>query len=318
MPNLLEIIFSTKFAYSVLRVTTPILFAAIAAVVANTAGTPNIALEGIMLSSAFVGVVVSAFTASAWIGLLSAVLFGILLASVLAFFTLYYKANVIMGGIAINLFSSGGTIFFLYLFTHDKGTSASLPSKILPQIHIPVIRNIPVLGEIFSGHNVLTYFSIIAVILVAVMIRRTPFGFKLRSVGENPQAATSVGINVNRTRVIAFVISGFLAGMGGAFMSMGYVSWFSRDMVAGRGWTAIAAEAMGRSSPVGTAATSFLFGFADALSNSLSIYRVPSEFIRIIPYVATMTGLVVYSISVSRKGKSLMRIKKKHRRELTQ
>lgn len=310
MPDLLGIIFSTDFAYSVLRVTTPILFAAMAAVVANTAGTPNIALEGIMLFSAFVGVVVSAFTASAWAGLLGAVVFGILLAAVLAFFTLYYKTNVILGGIALNLFSSGGTIFFLYLFTHDKGTSASLPSKVLPQVDIPLIKDIPILGDIFSGHNVLTYCAILSIIVVALMMRRTSFGFKLRAVGENPQAATSVGIHVNRTRVIALLISGLLAGMGGAFMSMGYVSWFSRDMVAGRGWTAIAAEAMGRSSPIGTAATSFLFGFADALSNALGIYSVPSEFIRIIPYAATLIGLVAYSISVSRKKNPLRKMKK--------
>lgn len=310
MPDLLGIIFSTDFAYSVLRVTTPILFAAMAAVVANTAGTPNIALEGIMLFSAFVGVVVSAFTASAWAGLLGAVAFGILLAAVLAFFTLYYKTNVILGGIALNLFSSGGTIFFLYLFTHDKGTSASLPSKVLPQVDIPLIKDIPILGDIFSGHNVLTYCAILSIIVVALMMRRTPFGFKLRAVGENPQAATSVGIHVNRTRVTALLISGLLAGMGGAFMSMGYVSWFSRDMIAGRGWTAIAAEAMGRSSPIGTAATSFLFGFADALSNALGIYSVPSEFIRIIPYTATLIGLVAYSISVSRKKNPLRKMKK--------
>ncbi len=310
MPDLLGIIFSTDFAYSVLRVTTPILFAAMAAVVANTAGTPNIALEGIMLFSAFVGVVVSAFTASAWAGLLGAIIFGILLAAVLAFFTLYYKTNVILGGIALNLFSSGGTIFFLYLFAHDKGTSASLPSKVLPQVDIPLIKDVPILGDIFSGHNALTYCAILCVIVVALMMRRTSFGFKLRAVGENPQAATSVGIHVNRTRVIALLISGLLAGMGGAFMSMGYVSWFSRDMIAGRGWTAIAAEAMGRSSPIGTAATSFLFGFADALSNALGIYSVPSEFIRIIPYTATLIGLVAYSISVSRKKNPLRKMKK--------
>lgn len=301
MPNLLEIIFSTDFAFSVLRVTTPILFAALGAVIANTAGIANIALEGIMLMSALAGVIISSVTNSAIIGLLGAVLFGVATAGVLAFFTLYYKASVILGGIAINLFASGGTVFFLYLFSHDKGTSASMPSKVLPQLNIPLIKDIPIIGEIFSGHNVLTYVSIIAAFIIVIMLRRTSFGFKLRAVGENPSAADSVGINVIKTKVSALLISGMLAGLGGAYMSMGYVSWFSRDMIAGRGWIAIAAEAMGKSSPVGTTVTSFLFGAADALSNSLGIYNVPSELIKILPYLATLIGLVAYSVSVVRK-----------------
>lgn len=309
MSALLNVILTPSFFYSILRVTTPILFAALGMVVANTAGTPNIALEGIMLIAAFVGMMGSAVTGSAWLGLLAAVLAGVLAAGILAFFTLYYRTNVILGGIAINSLASGGTVFALYLFCHDKGTSASVSSGVLPQIQIPLLRSIPVLGEILSGHNILTYVSILSVAVVWLMLQKTPLGFHIRAVGEDEHAAESVGIHVGRVKAIALLISGLLAGLGGAFMSMGYVSWFSRDMVAGRGWIAIAAEAMGRSSPIATALTSLLFGTADAFSNAAGVLGWPSDLVRTIPYCATLLGLILFSVRYYRKTHHL-RIKK--------
>jgi len=301
MEKLLTIIFSTDFFYSILRVTTPILFASMGAVVANLSGTPNIALEGIMLIAAFVGMYVSYLSASAWIGLVAAIGAGMLAAGILAFFTLYYRTNVILGGIAINSLASGGTIFFLYLIAGDKGTSVSLNSKVLPQINIPLIQDIPILGDIVSGHNFLTYLSIISVFTVYYMIKRTPLGLRMRAVGEQQAAAESVGINVIKIKVIALLISGALAGLGGAFMSMGYVSWFSRDMVSGRGWIAIAAEAMGRTTAIGTAVTSVLFGVADAFSNTVSVLGWPADLVGTIPYCVTLIGLFIFSLREYRK-----------------
>lgn len=303
MSQIMDILFTSEFAYAIIRVTTPILFAALGAVIANTAGIANIALEGLMLIAALVGVIVSALTGSAWLGLIAAVLASVAFSGVLAFFTLYYKTNVILGGIALNLFASGGTVFFLYLFANDKGTSASLASKVLPTIHIPLIKDIPVIGDIISGHNVLTYMAAIAVVVIYLMFKKTAFGYKLKAVGENPNAADSVGINVMRTKTIALLLSGVLAGLGGAFMSMGYVSWFARDMVAGRGWIAIAAEAMGQSSTLGTTVASLLFGAADATANALGTVGIPSELLRILPYVATLLGLLAYALAESRKKK---------------
>lgn len=304
MNEFLSLIFTPEFGYSVIRVTTPILFAALGAVIANTAGIANIALEGLMLIAALVGVIVSTLTGSAWVGLGAAVLAGAVFSGILAFFTLYYKTNVILGGIALNLFASGGTVFFLYLFAHDKGTSASMASKVLPQIQIPIIKEIPVLGQILSGHNILTYVAMIAVIVIYVMFKRTAFGYRLRAVGENPNAADSVGINVMRTKATALILSGALAGFGGAFMSMGYVSWFARDMVAGRGWIAIAAEAMGKSSTLGTSLTSLLFGITDAATNTLRPLGIPAELLGTLPYVATLLGLVAYALTDHKKKKT--------------
>lgn len=302
MDNLANVIFSTNFGYAVLRVTTPILFAALAALVSDKAGVINISLEGTMLTAALTGVIFSAYLGSAWTGLLFAIIAGILISSILAYFSLYLKTDIILGGIALNLMASGGTVFVLYLVAHDKGISASLASKVLPQITLPVISNIPVIGPIFSNHNVMTYFSLIAVVVVYYFLYRTPLGLRIRAVGENPDAADSVGISVRQIQFISLIISGILAGFGGAYMSMGYVSWFSRDMTAGRGFIALAAEAMGMATPIGTFLASLLFGFADALSNSLQSLRIPAEFVQMIPYITTIIGLAIYASRTTQRA----------------
>ncbi len=298
-----DLIFTADFFYSILRVTTPLLFASMGAVVSDVAGVPNIALEGMMLIAAFAGMFFSYLFDSAVAGLLFAVLFAVLAASVLAFFTLYYKTNIILGGIAINSLASGGTIFFLYLVAHDKGTSVSLASKVLPSVTIPVIESIPVIGPAISGHNVLTYLAILSVVFTFFLLKRTSLGWHIRAVGEKKEAADSVGISVVKTQAIALIISGVMCGFGGAFMSMGYVSWFSRDMVSGRGWIALAAEAMGQQHPLGTAATSLLFGVADALSNAVGTLGWPSDLVKTIPYCATLAGLAIFSIRAYRRAK---------------
>lgn len=303
MDSFLEIIFTPSFGFSILRVTTPILFAALGALISDRAGVVNIGLEGVMLLSALSGVIVSASTQSAIVGLLGAVCTGILLSGALAYFTIKLRTHIILGGIALNLLADGGSIFILYLLTGDKGTSASLPSKVLPNIELPLINRIPVIGEIISGHNVLTYVAILAVIWVYYMLNKTPLGMKIKAIGENSNAAESVGIKVKKIQYIALMMSGLFAGLGGAFLSMGYVSWFSRNMSAGRGWIALAAEAMGRGTTIGTAITSLLFGVADALSNSLQILNIPSELISIIPYAATVLGLWLYAVQTTNRMK---------------
>lgn len=302
MSEFFELVFTSDFLYSILRVTTPLLFAAMAAVISDVAGVPNIALEGLMLIGAFAGMFFSYLGNSALLGLVAAIAVTVFIAGVLAFFTLYYKTNIILGGIAINSLASGGTIFFLYIVANDKGTSVSLASKVLPNIHIPIIRDIPVLGSVLSGHNVLTYLSIIAVICTYYLLKRTSLGYHIRAVGEKKEAAESVGINVVKTQAIALLLSGFLCALGGAFMSMGYVSWFSRDMISGRGWIALAAEAMGKQTAFGSAATALLFGVTDALSNVFATMGLPSDLVKTIPYIATLVGLTLFSIRTYKRS----------------
>ena len=296
MNNVFEMLLHPSFWFSVIRVTTPILFPAIAVLITDRAGIVNISMEGTMLFSALTGVLVSAWSGSAWIGFLGAMCAGLLLAAVLAYFTLELKTDVILGGIAINIFADGGAIFILYMLTGDKGTSVSLASKVLPNIHIPFIKDIPILGEIISGHNVLTYIAIIVTLAVFFLINRMPLGLRICSVGENHEAAQSVGVSVKKIQYTAVLLSGLIASMGGAYMSMAYLPNFSRNMTSGRGWIALAAEAMGQGNVITTALTSLLFGFADALSNALQMFNLPAELVGIIPYVATVIGLVLYAI----------------------
>ena len=293
--NAWDIIFTTEFAFMVFRVTTPILFTALGAMISRRAGIMNISLEGMMLAGALFGVIGSTYTQSVLAGVACAVASSLALSLIFAYFVLKLRYDLILTGIALNLMASGGTVFLLSVLCGDKGVSTSMNSLVVPSVDIPVIKDIPVLGEIISGHNLLTYGALLSVAVVYLLINKSPMGLRIRSVGENPDAAESVGISVIRTRFTALIITGILSGLGGAFMSMGYVSWFARDMAAGRGYIALAAQNLGNATPLGTCLASFLFGVADALSSSLQVLSVPAEFIQMIPYVTTVIGLVIYA-----------------------
>ena len=176
MENLIAAIFSPDFVFSILRLSTPIIFAGLAALITDRAGVMNIGLEGIMLSSALLGVIGSAFTQSALIGLICAIATGVLMGSIMAYFSLKLKTDIILTGIAINLLSSGGTVFLLYSVAKDKGMSTSLASLTMPVVQIPIIQSIPILGPMISGHNVLTYLAFILVGVVWLLLYKTSLG----------------------------------------------------------------------------------------------------------------------------------------------
>jgi simple sugar transport system permease protein len=296
MEEALRVIFSATFIAAVLRVSTPIVFPALGGLISELAGVGNIALEGIMLSAACAGVLISAYTKSEWLGLVAGITVSTLLALLLAAFHLELKADLILAAIALNILASGGTIFIVYLLTNDKGSSASLVSGQMPFIDIPIIKDIPILGPILSGQNLLTYVMLIATALVAIFLYRTRLGVHLRAVGENPDAARSVGINVRFMQYLALGLSGLLAGLGGVYLSMGYVKFFARDMTAGRGFIALAAVYLGAKRPVGTLIAGLAFGAADALSIQLGNLQIPTQLVQMIPYIATLIALVVYAI----------------------
>lgn len=301
MNPLLKSILSPSFGFAILRVMTPILFASIGVAITTLSGAVNISLEGTMLISAFFGVIVSAFTKSLILGLIAGILAGVALSSILSYFHLKLKADIILAAIALNLFASGLTVFLLYIFAKDKGTSSSLRSLVFPSIDIPILKDIPIVGEIFSGHNILTYVALLSVLIFYILIFKTPLGLRIRAVGQNPDAASSVGINVNKIKFYALILSGFFGALGGLYLSMGYVSWFARDMTAGRGFIAIAASNLGANLPLGVFLASILFGILNTIAIYLASLQVPSEFIQMIPYIATIITLAIYSIQASRR-----------------
>ncbi|RJQ40178.1 MAG: ABC transporter permease [Anaerolineaceae bacterium] len=289
-------IFSALFIASVLRISTALILPALGGLITDLAGSINISLEGTMLVSAFIGVIVSGFSHNVWLGVLGGIVAGVLFSALLAYFHLYLGTNIILAGTALNILASGGTVFLLFMLTGDKGSSSTLASGMVPTINIPFIEDIPFLGTVLSGHNIFVYLAFILAFLINKLLYSTKFGAHLRAVGEEPVAATSVGINVRKTKFQAILISGFLASLGGLNLSMAYLSSFQRDMTAGRGFIALAAVYLGGRKPWGTVLAAILFGIADALSNQLGTLDIPSQWVQMIPYVITILALVVNGI----------------------
>lgn len=305
--RVLQSICSPDFLFMWIRVATPILLAALGAAVCNKAGVVNLGLEGIMLISALFGVLAGAMGGGLFWGIVGGIGSALVVSTILAYFHLVMKANATLCGTAINTAASGLTVFVLQLATGEKGNSSSLHSFSFPKVDIPVIKDIPVLGDILSGHNALTYVAIIMVILVYLLMYKTPLGLRMRAVGENEHAASSVGQNVIKIRFVAILICGVLTGLGGMYLSMGYMDMFVRNMVAGRGFIALAACSMGQATPVGALVSSLVFAFFDALSNVLQVLQLPSQFVQMLPYVATIAGLTIFSIQQIVRAKRRMK-----------
>lgn len=304
MANIMDSFLTADFVFIVIRVGVPLLFASMSAYVASIAGIPNIAVEGIMIFGALFGVYFSAISGSAWVGLAGVILIGAVMALVMAFFTMKMKASPIMIGIALNLFATDFSVWLLLLWTGSKGTTASLPSKILPTVHIPFIEDIPILGTIISGHYFLTYVCIALAVFIYILVYKTPFGLRMKACGLDEHAAESVGIKVNKVRLISILLSAILAALGGAYLSMGYMSIFSSNMTASRGWTGIAANAVGQGNFLIVVLTTVVFSFAQGIVNRLALTELPSDLVNTIPYVCVLLAMIFLSIKEMKKNKS--------------
>ncbi len=303
---MLQAIFTPEFVSTILRATTPILFATLAASVAAKSGITNMALEGIMLFSALFGVMFSSITQSAWLGLLITVVIGGLMGLILAFCVLNLKTDEILAAVAINLMATGGTVLLLVAFSGDRGVSSSVDSVSCPAVVIPFLESIPFIGKVLSGQNVLTWLSILAVVIMHLFMYKTPLGLAIRAVGENKDAAESVGISSKKIQYIALVLSGALCAFGGFYLSGGYMNMFTKDMSSGRGFIALAAASMGGNTPVGGFLVSLLFGAAQALANIMQLKgTMPYEIVLMVPYLTTLIGLGVYYYSQKKKKERL-------------
>ena len=289
-------IFTSLFLASVIRISSPIIFPALGSLISIKAGASNKALEGLMLAGAFTGVMVSAYTGSVWLAVLSGIAVAAIISVILGVFHLHLGTDLFIGSLAINMMCSGGTTFLMYIFTGDKGNTGNLASLAVPNVHIPFIEDIPFIGEVISGHNIFTYLAFLLTFLVYIFLYRTSYGVRLCAVGENPEAATSLGINVKRVRMAALVISGMFAALGGLNMSMAYLQMFARDMTAGRGWIGLASVSLGGKKPLGTMLAAMLFGFSDAIANQLGSLDIPAQLVTMIPYATTIIALVVYAV----------------------
>jgi simple sugar transport system permease protein len=304
MNDLMQLILSPDFIASVFRVSTPIIIGTMAAYISNKAGMINIAIEGFMLLSALFGVILSAQFHDPWLAFFITVVIGALLGLLMGYLSEVLKAPIFLTGLAINMLAAGASIFILYMVTGDRGNSASLKSYNMPNIDIPVIKDIPVVGTILSGHNVITYMSFLIVFLMYVFVNKTRTGLRMRSVGENELAAKSVGIKTLRLKLLSISISGALSAIAGCYLSMGYLSMFTVNMTSGRGFIALCANAMSGGSALGGMLVSLIFGVSDTIANfAQQTVEIPSQIILMIPYAFVILCLVVYMINKNRNLK---------------
>lgn len=287
--NLERVVVWSALGAAMLRFATPLTFAALGGVVSERSGVVNIGLEGMMLVGAFFGIWGADVTGS-WVGGLAvAMAAGGLLALVHAVFAVTLRADQIVSGVALNILALGLTGYlFLDIYGAD-GTPGGIAE--VPDISLP-IGWIPVVGGTLERLNLLVWLGLLSVFITWLVIFRTALGLRLRSVGENPRAAETVGISVYRTRYLAVVTSGMLAATGGAFLSIGFVHSFSQNMTAGRGYIALAAVIFGRWRPGGALAAALLFGFSSALAQRLpDFYPSAATLLQALPYVLTLIAV---------------------------
>ena len=275
---------------STLRFATPLVLGGLGGVMSERSGVVNIAIEGMMLMGCFWGYWVSTETLSWPIGLLAAMAAGGLSALIHAFFSIHLGANQIISGTAINILALGVTSF---AYRSLIGSSGTPDVDRIPIIHLPLISDIPFVGDIFGDLNLMVWLALGFVVLIWIFLTRTPWGLRLRAVGEHPRAADTVGIDVYRVRYLAVVSSGMLAGMAGAFLSFGFGSSFNEGMTDGRGFIALAAVVFGNWRPWGVLWAALLFGFASALANALQTAAgVNATLVNALPYIFTLVALV--------------------------
>lgn len=289
-------IFNAQFVASSIRVAIPLALAGLGGVFSERSGVINIGLEGMMLTGAFTAVAVTNFAQNPWVGVLAAILVGILLGLIHAVTCITFKANQIVSGVAINLFASGITVFFSWLLFNETQIMAkmNLPIWGLPLPNIgegsTFVRNIIVM---FAHYSPLVYLTIIIFVLAHIVLFKTPFGLRLRSVGEYPEAADTMGVNIIKMRYMAVMASGALAGLAGSFLSLEQAHFFVKEMSGGRGYIALAAMIFGKWTPLGTAGAALLFGVGEALAMRLQgVLAVPVQFIHMVPYLLAIFVLV--------------------------
>ena len=284
-------LFDATLLNSTLRFVAPILLAALGGALCQRVGIFNIALEGLMLTGAFGAVAGSYWFHSSALGVATAVLASVLLAAVFALFTVKLGSDEIVTGIAINLLAAGLTVFLLRTLFGVKGAFQDPAIVGLGTIEIPGIRALPFLGPLLSGHSWIVYMSIVLVLAIQFFLFRHRLGLHLRGVGENPEAARTLGVQVSALQFGTILVSGALCGLAGAQLSLGNVNLFVENMSAGRGWMAVVAVMLGRGHPLGVLAASLLFGFTDSLGFRLQGLRLPSQFTETVPYLVTLLSL---------------------------
>jgi simple sugar transport system permease protein len=297
----------TSLLLGAVTLSVPLVFGALGGVIGERAGVVNVAIEGQLLGGAFCSALVASATGSMTLGLVAAAVAGVLVSFILAAFAIKYLVDQVIVGVVINVLVTGLTNFgYTKILAADP---QHLNRRLtLPELPIPGLAQIPVIGPVLFDHSIIVYIAYVAVAAVWFGLFHTRWGLRVRAVGEHPQAADTVGINVNGTRFWNISLAGAIAGLGGAFFTLGSVGIFTKEMTAGQGYIALAAVIFGRWDPIRATLAALLFGFATNLQNTLGIIGspVPSEFLLMLPYLVTIfavAGLVGKSRAPAADGK---------------
>jgi general nucleoside transport system permease protein len=288
--------YSIPLLHNTVGIMTPFLLAAIGGLFTELAGVLNIALEGLMLIGAFFSVLFTAATGSLLLGVLLGIGASVLTAYVLGAVSLKLKANIFITGLATNLFASGITVVLAFRIFGNKGVVRFENLPPLPVLSAPALERVPVLGDVFFGHNIFVYVSWIAVAVTAAVIYKTPFGLRLRGTGHSPGTISSLGLKPERYQLYGICISGFTCGLAGAMLTLN-MGAFIPEITSGRGWIALVAIYLGNKTPFGILIASFVFGFAESFSNfAQGLINIPADFILAFPYIITLLAMIGYSM----------------------
>ena len=288
--NLDEVVVWSALLASMLRYATPLTFAAIGGMFSERSGVVNIGLEGMMLAGAFFGILGAQKSGSWVVGLLAAMAAGGTLALIHAFFSIQLRSDQIVSGTAINFLALGVTGYFFIDIFGSEGTPANIPE--IPNVHLPGVEDIYFVGDVIGNMNLMIWVSFAVLVGSWILMFKTPLGLRIRSVGEHPRAADTVGISVYGIRYAAVTFSGVLAALGGAYLSIGFVHSFNENMTAGRGFIALAALIFGAWRPFGAFAAALLFGFSSALAQRLPEYSDSGAVLfQALPYVLTLIAV---------------------------
>lgn len=293
---------------SMIRMTSPILLAALTAAICNKVKVFNIGMEGTMMASAFFSIVANYYTHSVLLSVLAGLLAGVLIAALIAFFIIKLKAAATVVGMAVNTMMAGATTYLLYVIFDTRGVFTDPALQALPRWNLPLIKSIPFLGTVLANLTPLDYMAIIMPIVLHIFLYKTVTGFRLRAIGINQAAAKSLGTKVERDQFLTVTLSGALCGLAGCLLSMGSVTLFIQNISAGRGYMAIAACNMGNANPLGVLFASFFFGICQSLGNALQNTSLKTQVTAAIPYAATILVLILFSIyktAVAKRKKGL-------------
>jgi simple sugar transport system permease protein len=281
---------------------TPLILTTIGGAFAEKSRTTNISMEGLMLISAFFAVVFSSLFNNAWIGLLGGVIMAVMAVCLFSFMVFKLGCNLFIGGIGFNLFASGLTLLLMNVWFNEPGAYAPRNMPILPKIDIGLLSGIPIIGPAVNNQSILFFIAVVSVFLAWLVMEKTKYGYWVRAVGENEDAASAVGIHSTKIRISTLLISGFMAGLGGAFLSISSLGVYAHNMTASRGFIAFAATIFGGGKIISSVFAAFVFGMAEAASIRLQRGDMPTQIVMMLPFVATILALTVFGLRKKLKG----------------